>query len=71
MKKNVKTINVFIQNDNHLNLIKNTFALKSYFRNPENLKVGDNIINVNHYNFSQLVNSQLYGKAIITELKNQ
>jgi hypothetical protein len=69
MKKNVKTVNVVINNDNHLNLIKKTPALNSFFRNVNDLVVGDNIINVNHYDFSKLMDSQLYGKAVITEIK--
>ncbi len=69
MKKNVKTINVFISNDIHLNLIKKTPALNSYFRNINNLIVGNNMLNVNHYDFSKLISNQLHGKAVITEIK--
>ena len=68
MKRNVKKVSVTISNEQHLNIIKNTPALRSYFRDVTSLVVGENILNVNHYDFSQLMSSQLYGKAIIKEI---
>ena len=70
MNRNVKKLNVFIDCIQRLELIKKTPALSQYFRNPNNLTVGNNIIHVNHYDFSRLVSSQLQGKAVITEIKN-
>jgi hypothetical protein len=68
MKRNVKTLSVYIGEEKVLSLIKNTPALRSYFRDADKLIVGENLINVNHYDFSQLINSQLYGKAIVKEI---
>ena len=70
MNRNVKKLNVFIDCIQRLELIKKTPALSQYFRNPNSLTVGDNIIHVNHYDFSRLISSQLQGRAVITEIKN-
>ena len=70
MNRNVKKLNVFIDCIQRLELIKKTPALSQYFRDPNSLNVGNNVIHVNHYDFSRLVSSQLQGKAIITEIKN-
>jgi len=70
MKRNIKTLNVYIDSQTKVELIKNTNALNQFFRNPEKLIVGNNIINVNHFDFNRLITSQLYGKAIIKEIIN-
>ena len=70
MNRNVKKLNVFIDCIQRLELIKKTPALNQYFRDTNTLIVGNNIIHVNHYDFSRLMSSQLQGKAVITEIKN-
>jgi DMSO/TMAO reductase YedYZ molybdopterin-dependent catalytic subunit len=50
---NVKTVQIFIPNENVLSLIVRTPALSNLVRTK--LKVGDNIERVNHYQFSQLM----------------
>ena len=69
MNRNVKKLNIFIDCIQRLELIKKTPALNQYFRNVDSLTVGNNIIHVNHYDFSRLMSSQLQGKAVITEIK--
>lgn len=56
MKKNIKTITVNVPSELHLNRINNTFALKKLFYRP--LNVGSNILNVNHFNYSEIVRMQ-------------
>jgi hypothetical protein len=68
MNRNVKKISVFIDCEQRLKLIKETPALNQYFRNANLLTVGYNILSVNHYDFNRLMTSQLFGKAIITEI---
>jgi len=54
--KNVKTITVIILSELHLNRINSTFALKRLFRNT--LQVGNNTMNVNHFNYSEIMRMQ-------------
>jgi hypothetical protein len=58
MTKNIRTIEINIETDIFLNLIKKTPALKNLFNDSQlkNLKVGKNIINVNNFIYSKLDN---------------
>lgn len=56
MKRNVKTIIVNVPSEAHLSIINNTFALKTLFR--ESLNVGNNILSVNHFNYSEIIRMQ-------------
>lgn len=56
MKRNVKTIIVNVPSEAHLSIISNTFALKTLFR--ESLNVGNNILSVNHFNYSEIIRMQ-------------
>ena len=56
MKRNVKTIIINIPSEVHLSKINSTFALKNLFR--ESLVVGNNILNVNHFNYSEIIRMQ-------------
>jgi hypothetical protein len=56
MKRNIKTIVINIQNDIYLNRINNTPTIKKLFK--DNLVVGNNILNVNHFNYSEIVRMQ-------------
>ena len=53
MKRNVKTIIVSVPSELHLNRINTTFALYTLFRQP--LQVGLNELNVNHFNYSEII----------------
>jgi len=52
MKKNVKEITVTVPSEAHLKRINSTPALKNLFRNG--LVVGDNLLRVNHFNYSEI-----------------
>jgi len=52
-KRNVKTIKIFIPNEQILKRIKTTPSLNQWFRSD--LKVGDNIENVNHVQFHNIM----------------
>ncbi len=56
MKRNVKTIIINVPSEAHLLKINSTFALKRLFR--ESLKVGNNTLNVNHFNYSEIIRMQ-------------
>lgn len=68
MKRNVKKVNIHIETEAKLKVIKNTFAFRGFFHDFDSLVVGDNIRSVNHVSFSNLINSQFLGKAIVTEV---
>ena len=53
MKRNVKTIIINVPNDIYLNRINTTPALKRLFNTS--LVVGNNNLNVNHFNYSDIV----------------
>ncbi len=57
-KKNIRTIEINIETDSFLNLIKKTPALKNLFNDSQlkDLKVGKNIIDVNNFIYSKLDN---------------
>lgn len=52
-KRNIKTIKLYIPNELILKKIKSTPTLNQWFRNE--LKVGDNIENVNHVQFHNIM----------------
>ena len=68
MKRNLKTLSIIIKNDVLLNRIKTTPTLSSLVPNVNDLVVGINIIDVNHFTYNKLVNSQFYGLATVVEL---
>lgn len=68
MKKNVKKVNIHIDSEAKLKVIKNTFAFRGFFYDFDSLAVGDNIRSVNHVAFSRLINTQFLGKAKVTEI---
>lgn len=55
-KKNVKRINLTIDSEKILNLIKKTPTLRDYFHDNQlnSLKVGENKLSVNNYIYSRL-----------------
>ena len=57
-KKNIRTIEINIETDSFLNLIKKTPALKTLFNDSQlkDLKVGKNIIDVNNFIYSKIDN---------------
>lgn len=54
--KNVKEIVINIPSEQHLSKINSTSAIKRLFRN--NLKVGENKIQVNYFNYSEILRMQ-------------
>ena len=52
MKTNIKTVKIVIPNENILKRINSTPTLKRLSK--LNLMVGENIENVNHYQFSEM-----------------
>jgi len=62
VKKNIRTIQINIESDSFLSLIKKTPALKDLFYSSQlnDLKVGKNIIKVNNYVYSKLDNFGMF-----------
>ena len=54
MKTNVKEITINIECDVRLKRINSTPTLKNLFRS-NNLVVGDNVLRVNHFNYSEIL----------------
>jgi len=51
--KNVKTIKITVPNDTALSLVNRTPTLKQLVR--QTLNVGENVENVNHYQYSRIL----------------
>jgi hypothetical protein len=68
MKRNLKTLSIIIKNEVLLNRIKTTPTLNSLVPNANNLVVGCNTVNVNHFTYNKLLNSQFYGLATVVEI---
>lgn len=66
MKKNVKTIKVVIPNEGILKRIKTTPTLNNLLRSE--LKVGENVENVNHSQFSRIQRILPVMGVIVTEI---
>jgi len=62
VKKNVRTIEITIESESFLNLIKKTPALKDLFYDKQlkELQVGKNVIDVNNFVYSKLDNFGLF-----------
>lgn len=66
MKKNVKTIKVVIPNEEILKRIKTTPTLSNLLRSE--LKVGENVENVNHSQFSRIQRMLPVMGVVVTEI---